>query len=166
MVVGQPEFFTAVSGLLAQTPAPVLQDYLRFHLVSAYSDFLNKAFDDERFSFYSLVLSGQKEPRPRWKRILDAEDGAMGMVLGKIFVKEYFPDTAKQRYATLVEAIRTAYRERITRLDWMSDETKAKAQHKLATVKVKVGYPDIWKDYSALVVGRASYCENMMNAAR
>jgi putative endopeptidase len=134
--------------------------------VSAYSDYLSKPFDAERFRFYNQVLSGQKEPRPRWKRILDAEDGAMGMVLGRIFVKQYFNEAAKQRYNTLVEAIRGAYRDRITRLDWMSDATKAKAQHKLETITRKVGYPDKWKDYSALVIGRGSYCENMINAAR
>src|SRR5207253_1556450 len=111
-------------------------------------------------------LSGQKEPRERWKRVLDAQDAAMGMVLGKIFVKEYFPEAAKKRYVDLVEAIRVVYKDRINQLDWMSDATKAKAQIKLAAMTKKVGYPDKWKDYSALVVGRSSYCENMMNAAR
>jgi putative endopeptidase len=166
VVVGQPEFFTAVNGLLAQTPVAVLQDYLRFQLVASYSDFLSKAFDDEHFSFYGQVLSGQKEPRERWKRVLDAQGAAMGMVLGRIFVQEYFPEAAKKRYADLVEAIRVAYKDRINQLDWMSDETKAQAQAKLASITKKVGYPDKWKDYSALVIARNSYCENMMNAAR
>jgi putative endopeptidase len=112
------------------------------------------------------VLSGQKEPRPRWKRVLDAENEAMGMVLGRIFVKEYFPESAKKRYTDLVEAIRSAYSERIDRLDWMSDATKAKAHQKLAAVTRKVGYPDKWKDYSTLLIGQSSYCENMMSAAR
>ena len=166
IVVGQPEFFTALEGLLASTPIPVLQDYLRFHLVSAYAPSLSKAFVDENFDFYRRTLAGQKEPRPRWKLVLDAQDRAMGMVLGKVFVKEYFPAAAKKRYTDLVEAIRTAYGERIDRLDWMGAETKAKARQKLATVIPKVGYPDKWKDYSALVVGRSSYCENQKNAAR
>jgi putative endopeptidase len=166
VIVGQPEFFSALNTLLTETSVPVLQDYLRFHLVSSYSSYLSKGFDDEHFSFYALVLSGQKEQRPRWKRALDSEEQAMGMVLGRIFVKEYFPEAAKKRYEHLVEAIRTAYRERIKRLDWMSTETKAKAQEKLAAMRVKVGYPDKWKDYSALVIATNSYCENMMNAAR
>ena len=110
------------------------------------------------------MLSGQKEQRPRWKRVLDAENRAMGMILGRIFVKEYFPESAKQRYTDLVEAIRTAYGERIDRLDWMSAATKAKAHEKLAAVTKKVGYPDKWKDYSALVIGRNSYCGKCMNA--
>jgi putative endopeptidase len=166
VVVGQPEFFTGIEALLKKTPVPVLRDYLRYHLITEYAAYLSKDIDAEDFNFYHRVLSGQKEPRPRWKRSLDAENEAMGMVLGRIFVKEYFPESAKKRYSDLVEAIRTAYNERIDKLDWMSDATKAKAHQKLASVTKKVGYPDKWKDYSALMIGRSSYCENMMSAAR
>jgi putative endopeptidase len=166
VVVGQPEFFTALQTLVQSTPVPVLQDYLRYQLITAYAPYLSNAVYAERFSFYNRVLNGQKEPRLRWKRVLDAEGDAMGMVLGRIFVKEYFPPVAKKRYADMVEAIRSAYRDRINQLDWMSDSTKARALQKLAAVYPKVGYPDKWKDYSALVVGRNSYAENMMNAAR
>ena len=164
VIVGQPEFFGGLQTLLTQTPVPVLRDYLRVHLVDAYAEFLGKDIDAENFDFYGRVLSGQKEQRPRWKRALDAENRAIGMILGRIFVKEYFPEGAKQRYNSLVESIRSAYGERIDRLDWMSAATKAKAHEKLASVTKKVGYPDKWKDYSALVVGRNSYAENVMNA--
>lgn len=166
VIVGQPEFFTALEGLLHTTPVPVMQDYLRFHLVSEFASYLDPKFDAEHFAFYGKVLNGQKEPRPRWKRVLDAQEGAMGMVLGRIFVQEYFPAATKQRYVNLVEAIRAAYRARIDRLDWMSAATKAKAQAKLAAMTAKVGYPDTWKDYSTLMIGTNSYAENMMNAAR
>ncbi|KAB2675408.1 MAG: M13 family metallopeptidase [Verrucomicrobia bacterium] len=166
VVVGQPEFFAALDGLLHATPLPVLRDYLRFHLVSAHAESLDRSIAGENFRFYGQVLSGQKEQRPRWKRVLDSEDTAMGMVLGRIFVAEYFPAETKARYADLVEAIRGAYRARIERLDWMTPATKAKALKKLAAVKAKVGYPDRWKDYSRLVVGRDSYCDNLKRAAR
>ena len=166
VIVGQPEFFTAMQALIQSTPVPTLQDYLRYQLITAYSPYLGSTFYNERFSFYNRVLNGQKEPRARWKRVLDAEGDAMGMVLGRIFVKEYFPAAEMKRYADMVEAIRTAYRERINRLTWMSDSTKARALQKLAAVYPKVGYPDKWKDYSALVVSRNSYAENMMNASR
>jgi len=166
VIVGQPEFFAVLDDLLAVTAAEVLQDYLRVHLVDRYGDFLSQAFQDEHFRFRGRVLGGQKQPRDRWKRVLDAEEGAMGMVLGKLFVKEYFPPAAKKRYENLVEAIRTAYRHRIENLDWMSPETKAKALVKLDAVTKKVGYPDVWKDYSTLAISRDSYCQNMMNAAR
>ncbi|MGA2245262.1 MAG: M13 family metallopeptidase [Verrucomicrobiota bacterium] len=166
VIVGQPEFFTALNRLLKTTPVPVLKDYMRLHFVSAYAEYLGKAWDDEDFSFAGKVLGGQQQERPRWKRVLDSQEHAMGMVLGKLFVREYFPARAKQRYTGLVEAILAAYRERINRLDWMSEPTKGKAREKLAKLKAKVGYPDHWKDYSTLAVGTNSYCENMMNAAR
>ena len=166
IIVGQPEFLTGLEALLKATPVETLADYLRFHLISEFASTLNKTIDDEDFRFYHQVLNGQQEQRPRWKRVLDAENGAIGFVLGRRFVKDYFPDAAKKRYSDLVEAIRSAYSDRIDRLDWMSDATKAKAHEKLAAMTKKVGYPDKWKDYSALTIGTSSYCENMMSANR
>jgi putative endopeptidase len=164
VIVGQPEFFTGLETELARTPVATLRDYLRLQLVDAYAPYLSKAFVDEHFDFYERALAGKKEQRPRWKRALDAENASLGMILGRIYVKQYFPESAKQRYSTLVEAIRTAYGERIDRLDWMSPATKAKAREKLARLAKKVGYPDKWKDYSALIVARNSYAENLRNA--
>ena len=166
VIVGQPEFFTALNRLLEKTPVPILKDYLRLHLVSIYAAYLGKAWEEEDFAFNGKVLSGQKQQRPRWKRALDSQEFGMGMVTGKIFAQEYFPEHQKRRYADLVEVIRGAYRERIDRLDWMSETTKAKAREKLDRLTVKVGYPDRWKDCSALVVGTDSWCGNMMHAAR
>jgi putative endopeptidase len=164
LIVGQPEFFAGLEAALSATALPTLRDYLRLRLIDNYASYLSKPFDDEHFNFYGRVLSGQKEQRPRWKRALDAQNEALGMVLGRVFVKTYFPPGTKQRYSDLVEAIRTAYGERIDRLDWMSAATKAKAHEKLAKVTKKVGYPDKWKDYSALLVARNSYAENVRNA--
>jgi len=166
VIVGQPEFLTALNKELNLTSVEVLKAYLRYHLVSSYSIYLSKAIDDEDFNFNEKMIGGVKEQRVRWKRVLDAEEDAMGMVLGKLFVAEYFPEKAKERYSNMVEAIRTAYAERIKNLEWMSDTTKAKALDKLTKMTKKVGYPDKWKDYSALVVGTNSYCENMMNSSR
>ena len=166
VIVGQPEFFKGLNRLLKKTPVPLLQDYLRLELVSSYAECLDEKWEAEDFAFHGKVLSGQQEQRPRWKRVLDAQGHTMGMLLGKIFVADYFPPASKARYTALVESIRTAYRERIDRLDWMSPETKAKAQAKLAQITAKVGYPDKWKDYSTMVMGTNSYCENMLNASR
>jgi putative endopeptidase len=166
VIVGQPEFYAGLESLLKQWPAAVLRDYLRYHLISTFASTLNKAIDDENFSFYGMVLRGQQEQRARTKRVLDAENQALGMILGQRFVAEYFPETAKRRYVAVVEAIRTAYGERIDKLDWMSAATKRKAREKLAAVTKKVGYPDHWKDYSALSIGRVSYADNVMHAAR
>ena len=166
VIVGQPEFFTALNRLLKRTPVSVLKDYLRIQLISEYAEYLGKPWADEDFSFAGKALTGQKEQRPRWKRVLDSQGDAMGMILGRIFVQEYFPTKVKQRYSDLVKSIQSAYRERIDRLDWMSEATKAKAREKLDRMTAKVGYPDKWKDYSTLVIGTNSYCDNMMNAAR
>lgn len=166
LIVGQPEFFSGLQALLARTPVPVLRDYLRVHLADAYASYLSQDIDNEHFDFFRRVLSGQSEQKPRWKRSLNAENMALGMILGRIYVKDYFPDSSKQRYNAMVEAIRTAYGERIDKLDWMSAATKAKAHEKLAAVTKKVGYPDKWKDYSALSIGRVSYAQNVMNAQR
>lgn len=166
VIVGQPEFFAALEGLLKSTPVAVLRDYLRFHLVDTYSPYLSQAFEKEHFQFHNTTLLGQKQARPRWKRVIDAEEGAMGMVVGRLFVQAFFNETAKQRYENLVEAFRTAYLERINRLDWMGDDTKAKARTKLAAITKKVGYPDHWKDFSTLQFGRTSYADNMMASAR
>ena len=166
LVVGQPEFLTGLQGRLQDTSPAVLRDYLRTHLLEAYSPYLSKAFVDESFAFQGLVLNGQKEQRPRWKRVLDAENASLGMILGRTFVHQYFPEAAKHRYEALVESIRIAFGERIDRLDWMSAATKTRAKDKLAKVTKKVGYPDKWKDYSALTVGRESYAQNIRNARR
>jgi len=117
MIVGQPEFFAAEDKLLRETPVAVLQDYLRYHLVDDYSEYLSSAADAEYFDFHGRVMSGQQEQRPRWKRTLDEENDAMGMVLGRIFVKQYFPEASKQRYTAMVEAIRGTFHDRIERLD-------------------------------------------------
>lgn len=166
MLVGQPEFFAAEEKLLHATPVSTLKDYLRYHLADAYAPYLSTAFDAEHFRFHGKAMSGQEEQRPRWKRVVDEENDVLGMVLGRIFVKDYFPEASKRRYTAMVEAIRDTFHDRIQRLDWMSDATKAKALAKLAAVTPKVGYPDTWKDYSALQIGRDSYAANVMAAAR
>jgi putative endopeptidase len=173
IAVGQPEYLDALDRTLKRTPISVLRDYLRFRLVSEYADYLSPEFDDEHFKFYGETLVGQHEQQPRWKRVLEAENrgspqvtSPMGMLVGRRYVSAHFSEATKKRYTELVESIRAAYRERIDKLDWMKDATKAKAQEKLAKVTSKVGYPDHWLDYSALIVGRDSYCGNMMNVAR
>jgi putative endopeptidase len=166
VIVGQPEFLSSLEETLRKTPVRVLKDYLRYHLVAAYAPYLSRPLDEANFEFTGKILAGQQEQRPRWKRALDAEEHAIGMILGRLFVREYFPEASKKRYSALVEAVRQAYRERILRAGWMSDTTRARALDKLSRVTSKVGYPDRWKDYSALTIDRASYAENMMSAAR
>ncbi|HMC87821.1 MAG TPA: M13 family metallopeptidase N-terminal domain-containing protein, partial [Chitinophagaceae bacterium] len=151
VIVGQPEFLTALNHELTATSISDWKNYFRFQLVQSSAAYLDKQTFTNLFE-YRKSLTGAKEPRPRWKRVLDAEEGAIGEALGQLFVKEYFNETAKKRYSDLVEAIRDAYKERIKNLSWMSDSTKAKAYDKLAKITKKVGYPDKWKDFSALKI--------------
>jgi putative endopeptidase len=163
VIVGQPEFYTALNNELKATPLDVWKNYMKYNYVSDFSQYLDNTTFMTVFE-YSKALSGSTEPRPRWKRVLDAQEGAIGEALGQLFVKEYFNEKAKQRYVGLVEAIRTALKERIAKLSWMSDSTKAKAYDKLAKIKSKVGYPDKWKDFSAMQIGTASYVANVQAA--
>jgi len=164
VIIGQPEFYMALDKVIATENMQTLKDYMSFHLVLNFAPYLSKPFVDANFNFYSMLIRGAKEQRPRWKRVLDAEEGAMGEALGQLFVREYFSETAKKRYEQMVENVRTAYKARMEKLDWMSDSTKQKALHKLASIRKKVGYPDKWKDFSALKIDRSSYATNMMHA--
>ncbi|HZE86137.1 MAG TPA: M13 family metallopeptidase [Puia sp.] len=164
VIVRQPEFYTALNTELEHTPVEEWKSYLEAHLVSDNAVYLDQQTFSDYFA-YRQTLTGAKAPRPRWKRVLDAQESAMGEALGQLFVKEYFPEKAKQRYSDLVEAIRDAYKERIMKLSWMSDSTRQKALNKLAHVTKKVGYPDKWKDFSAMKIDRGPFVLNMQRAA-
>jgi putative endopeptidase len=164
VIVGQPEFYTALNNELKNTSIEDWKNYFRFHLISSNAGFLDKKTFNNYFE-YRKSLSGATAPRPRWKRVLDAEEEAMGEALGQLFVKEYFNEKAKQRYTNLVENIRDAYKERIEKLTWMSDSTKQKAYAKLSKITKKVGYPNKWKDFSALQIDRGPYVLNMQRAS-
>ena len=162
VIVGQPEFYKELDKIVATEKMQTLKDYLTYHLVQTFASNLSKPLDDANFKFYGTLLRGAKEQRPRWKRILDAEEGTMGEALGQLFVHEYFDTTAKKRYTVMVEGIRTAFKARIQKLDWMSDSTKQKALYKLSTVRPKVGYPDKWKDFSSLKIDRGPFVLNVL----
>ena len=131
-----------------------------------FSSYLSSALDKEHFDFYGKTLEGKKEQKPRWKRVLDAQESAMGDALGQLFVQQFFPTKAKQRYSDMTEAIRTAFKEQITGLDWMTDATKKAAVDKLNRVTKKVGFPDKWKDFSAMQISKSSYVENIISQSK
>ncbi len=163
VIVGQPEFYTALNNEIKSTDINTWKNYLQFHLIQSYSGYLDSVSFNNAF-VYAQNLSGAKEPRPRWKRVLDAEENSMGEALGQLFVKEYFNDKAKKRYNDIVENIRAAYKERINNLSWMSDSTKQKALAKLSSITPKVGYPDKWKDFSALKIDKGAFALNIERA--
>jgi putative endopeptidase len=162
VIVGQPEYYRALNKALTAYSIADWKNYLVKNLVSSYSAYLSKPFDQESFRFYGSTIYGAKEQLPRWKRVIDEENGLMGEVLGQIFVKDYFPEKAKKRYTDMVEAMRATFKEHIERLDWMSEQTKQKAYYKLSKVMPKVGYPDKWKDFSSLNIDHGPYALNVM----
>ncbi|MBO9566197.1 MAG: M13 family metallopeptidase [Niastella sp.] len=164
VIVGQPEFYKELQAVLTTVPLNDWKTYLRWNLVNESAQYLSTPFANQDFEFYSKTIRGVKKQRPRWKRVLDTQKGVMGELVGQLFVKEYFNETAKKRYSDMVEAIRTALKDRINKLDWMSDSTRQKALHKLATMKKKVGYPDKWKDFSGMQISRSAYVLNMQRA--
>lgn len=164
VIVGQPEFLQALNTLIKTEKIATMKDYMAFHLMSNFSPFLSDDFATANFDFYSKLIRGAKEMRPRWKRVLDAQERAMGEAIGQLFVKEYFSEKAKKRYEDMVENVRNAYRARIEKLDWMTDSTKQKALVKLTGITKKVGYPDTWKDFSNMKIEKTSYVKNKMQS--
>jgi predicted metalloendopeptidase len=163
-VVWQPGAIIGISALVRNQPLATWKDYLTFHAVEHLGNFLPKAFVDERFNFYGKVLTGTPTLRDRWKRAVEATDAALGEVVGKLYVARYFPPADKVRVEEMVRNEIAAFRGRIDRLAWMGPQTKEKAKAKLAVLKVGVGYPDKWRDYSALEVVRGDALGNVQRA--
>jgi putative endopeptidase len=151
-VVWHPSAMTGLSALTASQPLQTWKDYLTVRALEHASPFLPRAFVQERFAFYGKTLAGTPALRDRWKRAVDATGAALGEEVGKLYVQRYFSQAEKARAEAMVRNLIAAFGTRIDRLDWMAPETKAKAKAKLATLKVGVGYPDRWLDYSGLIV--------------
>lgn len=169
LIVTEPKFMQEVEVVLTNTPLEEIKDYLRWHLIDRASSYLTKEIDQANFDFYGKELSGSQEMKPRWERVLGLTNGSLGEALGKLYVDEVFPPEAKQEAKEMVDNIILAFGERIDALDWMSDDTKKAAHHKLNNFTVKIGYPNKWKDYSKLVVENSgetySYLGNRLNAS-
>ena len=164
LIVRQPEFMDHLNDQLASAPLETWKNYLRWKLIRAFSPELSSDFVNENFAFFSQKLRGTKKMKPRWKRMQSKTEYALGEIVGKEFVSRHFPPEAKERCLDMVNSLLQTYGERIDKLDWMSDDTKTKAREKLAAFKVKIGYPDKWKDYSNLDVVDGDHIQNIMNA--
>lgn len=162
--LSQPKFFAEFDAMLADVPAQQWRDYLAFHGIDDASPYLSKPFQDANFAFYGQTLNGQPEQRARWKRVLDAVNGGMGEALGQLYVEDYFPPDAKARAQQLVDNVRNALKARIEHLDWMSDETKARALEKWSTFLPKIGYPDKWRSWDGLAIVPGDYFANVRAA--
>jgi predicted metalloendopeptidase len=163
--VDNPGFFAAAATLLADTPIETLRSYARWHLVRSVASSLTSEFADENFRFYGQVLGGQKEQKPRWKRVLAMASADIGELVAQLFVAEAFPPEAKQRAEELVDHLLIVMRESLVRRDWMTDATRHEALAKLAGFRYKIGYPDEWRDYTDLVIDRGPLVVNRLRAA-
>jgi len=161
-----PKFFTEIGKQLQSTPLNVWKKYVAYHMVNEMSPYLSSSFDKAHFDFYETTLSGQKVQKARWQRVLSEVDGSVGELLGQLYVAKYFKPEAKKRMIELINNLQTTYAERIQKLDWMSDATKKLALVKLHAIVKKIGYPDKWKDYSALTIVNNDYVKNVLAAAQ
>lgn len=164
VIVGQPEFLSALNKNLKAVSISDWKNYLRWHLVRSLAPYLDDKTYAEYFDFYLKTLRGLQEPKPRWKRVVTSTNTSLGELIGQVYVDEYLPKGTKEKLTEIGAAIKEVYAERIKNLDWMSDATKQKALAKLNTVVMKVGYPDKWKDMSALQIDRTSYVRNVINS--
>ncbi|MFM6971225.1 MAG: M13 family metallopeptidase [Rhodoluna sp.] len=163
-VVAQPSFFEGLASVYKTENLESIKAWLAWKLISGAAALLSEEFVNERFAFYGTKLTGAPVNRARWKRGVSLVEGSLGELIGKIYVEKYFPPAAKERMDKLVEYLIEAYRQSIKELDWMTDETKAKALVKLDKFTPKIGFPDKWKDYSKLEIVRDDLVGNVKRA--
>lgn len=164
--VEQLDFFKKFDSWFAKADLNEMKDYLLAGTISGAANYLSDDFEQARFDFFGKTLSGTTEMHPRWKRSVGMVSGLLGEALGEVYVKQYFPPEAKERMLKLVKNLQTALGERINMLTWMGDSTKMKAQEKLNSFIVKIGYPDKWKDYSKMEIKGDSYYADIKRATK
>lgn len=165
VVVREPDFFESLTDVLSSTPVAALRDWLTWNIVQSSSPYLSSAFVEENFGFYGRTLTGAQQLRDRWKRGVGLVEGVLGEAAGEIYVAKHFPPAAKARMQELVANLVRAYEQQIRTLDWMSDATKQRALEKLSKFTPKIGYPDTWRDYSALTIDHGDLIGNIRRAA-
>jgi putative endopeptidase len=161
----QPDAIAKLSALTASQPLDTWKDWMAFHAINRSAGLLPKAYADLSFGFYGTTLNGTPKQRDRWKRALGAVNDALGDAVGKIYVQKYFPASSREQVQQMVSNLLAVFPERIDQLDWMSPDTKAKAKAKVAATKVGVGYPDTWRDYSALAIKPDDALGNLQRAS-
>ena len=161
----QPEYFQEVGKALNETKSlEAVKAYYAWNVINSAASYLSSNFVNANFEFYGRTLSGAEQIRPRWKRVTNTVDGAMGEALGQLYVERYFPAAAKHRMVEMVNNLKEAFAMRIHDAQWMSEGTKQRAIEKLSTIMVKVGYPDKWRDYSGLEIKNDSYFANVIRS--
>jgi len=166
VVVREDDAVRNIASIIATTPIETLRDYFRFHLINSNADVLPSEFDDANFAFFRTELRGVPKQKERWKRATAAIGGSLGEAVGKIYVEKYFPSSSKAQMVDLVANLRSALGARIETLEWMSEETRAKAEEKLSKFTPKIGYPDKWRDYEGLEIIAGDAYGNAARAAK
>ncbi|MGL5040470.1 MAG: M13 family metallopeptidase [Aeromonas sp.] len=164
LIIGQPSYLSALDNVMAKTPIADWQAYLKWQLLTDYASYLDSQTDQANFAFYGTTLSGTPKQRANWERALGVLNEHLGEAVGQLYVARYFPPAAKAKMEQLVENLRTAYGQSIKELDWMSATTKAQALDKLSKFRPKIGYPDKWKDYSAITIKPNDLVGNLLRA--
>jgi len=162
--VEEPDFFKETNRLLTETPLDQWKSYLRWHVIHASATELSDSFVQENFTFYGQKLSGSKQIQPRWKRCVQSVNRSIGEALGQVYVEKYFPPEAKAHAREMVTNLIGALKSDIPELSWMGADTKKEALEKLAAFDIKIGYPDKWRNYSALSIERTGYLANVRHA--
>lgn len=163
--VAQPDFIKEVSAILKDTKLEDLKAYLMWNVINDAANYLSDEASAAKFAFYGKELSGKEVMQPRWKRVVNTTEHSLGEAVGEMYVAKYFPAESKERMLKLVHNLQAALGDRIKNLDWMGDSTKQKAQEKLATFRIKIGYPDKWRDYSGLEISNDSYYANVARSS-
>ena len=167
VIVSEIKYYQKMDSWMTDKNLPIIKEYMKARMVSGNAGNLNKQLDDLNFNFYSKYLQGQQEQRPMNKRGLGVINGVLGEAFGKLYVDQYFPAEAKSQMETYIMYIKKSFKQHIADNDWMTPETKVKAQEKLAKFSVKIAYPDTWKDYSKLQLNSkddgATYYKNLQN---
>ena len=166
VIVSQPSYMKAFGRIFESTSLQAWKDYLSFQLVDNYAELLSQEFVDLYFEFHSKTLAGVEKARPRWKKAVSAADDILGEMLGELYVKKYFPPTAKIRMEAMIKMLLKGFKVSINELEWMSDETKIQALDKLSKFTYKIGYPDKWHDYSTLRIDADDLVGNYQRAVQ
>ncbi len=164
--LSQPKYYQAVNGLLTTTPITTWQLYLKTRLLTQTASDLSNDFVNASFDYNGKALSGKKQLKPRWERVVETTDNTLSEALGQLYVKKFFTADAKSRMMELINNLQKAFENRINNLDWMSAETKVKAKEKLYTFIKKIGYPDKWKDYSKVTIYKGQYFNNLISSSK
>lgn len=165
IVIGQPEFFNQIEEMLEKRSVDDLKVYLMWHILKSFSPLLHKEVYDEWFDMFGRKLRGQQQTEPRWKRAIDVIDSQVGEALGKLYVESHFDSGTREKALALVGNVISAFRERLEKVSWMSDETRVKALEKLDKMHTKIGYPDKFRDYSSILIRRDDYAGNVRRSA-